>query len=105
MPAYDGFWLDNGKVAPPIGENPGDNSPKCPIRWPESRSLGCPLKHIELMAKGDVLKGKLSLGFKTGYDGTNDDFEHQIMLYPGPHNRNDTNRTEYLGGKGVIAIE
>jgi hypothetical protein len=56
MPADDGIGLDKGKVTTPIGENLGENGPKCPIRWPESRSLGCPLKHIELMAKGEVFQ-------------------------------------------------
>ncbi len=47
------------------------------------------------MAESDVLKGELSSGFETGEESTNeestnDEFEHPIMLYSGPRNRNDT---------------
>jgi hypothetical protein len=49
------------------------------------------LKHIELMAEGDVLKGEISAGSESGGQRKKDDFEHPIMLYSDFHNRNDTN--------------
>ncbi len=104
MPADDGIGLDKGKVTTPIGENLGESCPKCPIRWPESRSLGCPLKHIELMAKGDVFQGELSAGSEGGLKCVKDDFEHSNMLDPSQRNSNDTNPDGLFGrdrGKGV----
>jgi hypothetical protein len=91
MPADDGTGLDKGKVTTPIGGNLGESCPKCPIRWPESRSLGCPLKHIELMAKGEVFEGELSAGSEGGLKCEKDDFEHPNMLDPSQRNSNDTN--------------
>lgn len=80
MPADNGVRLDDGQVASPIRENPGENGPKCPIEWPESRSLGVSLQNVELVAKGDVLKEELPTGSEGNCKCEKDDFEHPIML-------------------------
>ena len=52
------------------------------------------------MTEGDVLQGELSAGLERGVQRKKDDFEHQTILIPGSHNRNDTNRTEFLVATG-----
>ena len=64
---------------------------------PESRPLGVPLKHIELMAKGDVLKEEVPTGSEGYGKCEKDDFEHPNMLYSGPRNCNDTNPDGIFG--------
>jgi len=58
MPADEGVGLDDGQVASPIRENPGENGPKCHIRRPESGPIGVSLHNLELMAKCEVLQGQ-----------------------------------------------
>ena len=66
----------------------------------QCRTLSTAAEHLELMTEGDVLQGELSAGFERGVQRKKNDFEHQTMLIPGSHNRNDTNRTEFLVATG-----
>ena len=62
--------------------------------------LGVPLQALELMAKGDVLKGELAMRSKRSQEEQQDAFEHNRGYRPNALSRYLSARTEYLVGIG-----